>query len=420
VAIDFDPCRPQEFADPYPFYRALRDEAPVHRSQSTGALCISRYDDVLTVLKDSETFSSSAMRTFLMNGGAASKPRFNGAAVRMLLGLIFRARINPFTIRTGRSLIAEDGAPHGEMRGIVNRGFTPRQVTRWESRARELVAESMQPLDHGRPFDLVRDLSVPLPVHLICEVLGIDGERHDDFKHWSNVLIDFAAGPGRDKPVQSEAVEAFLELSVYLSQIARQRKRVPGDDLVSTIVTSSAGKSGLSIQETVNFVTLLLVAGNETTTNLIGNAVDALLDHPDQLRLAANDPALVSGIIEETLRYDAPIQLLFREATRDTEIAGTPIAKGTFVAPLIGSANRDERRFEDPDRFDITRQAQGHLGFGFGAHFCLGASLARLEAGAALEPLVRRLEKLERTEPTERIDSFLIRGPRRLLLRPAA
>ncbi len=420
MVIDFDPCRPQEHDDPYPFYRALRDEAPVHRSPSTGVLCVSRYDDVLHVLKDSETFSSSAMRTFLMNGGAASKPRFNGAALRMLLGLIFRARLNPFTMRSGRSLIAEDGAPHGEMRGIVNRGFTPRQVTRWEARARELVTESMLPLDQGRPFDLVRDLSVPLPVHLICDVLGIDSDRHDDFKQWSNVIIDVATGPGRDDPFRPEVIEAFLELSVYLSQVARRRKQVPGDDLVSTIVTSSPGKKGLSIQETVNFVTLLLVAGNETTTNLIGNAVDALLDHPDQLRRVANDPALVPGIIEETLRYDAPIQLLFREATRDTEIAGTRIAKGTLVSPLIGSANRDERRFDDPDRFDITRRAQGHLGLGFGAHFCLGASLARLEAGAAFESLVPRLEKLERTEPTERIDSFLIRGPRRLLLRPAA
>jgi cytochrome P450 len=170
----------------------------------------------------------------------------------------------------------------------------------------------------------------------------------------------------------------------------------------------------------VNFVTLLLVAGNETTTNLIGNAVNALLDHPDQMQIAAKEPSRIPDVIEEALRYDAPIQLLFREAVRDTQIAGTPIPKGTVVSPLLASANRDERRFEDPDQFDVMRKPQGHMGFGFGAHFCLGTSLARLEAGAALEALLPRLPYLERIEPVQHIDSFLIRGPVRLRLQHAA
>ncbi|MFP8873281.1 MAG: cytochrome P450, partial [Myxococcota bacterium] len=277
-----------------------------------------------------------------------------------------------------------------------------------------------QALDGGGPFDLVQDLAIPLPVSLISELLGIEIDRRNDFKHWSDTIIAVTTGPARNAPFGPEVIDAFLDLSVYLSRVIRERKKNPGDDLMSAIVKGQPGETALSVQEAVNFVTLLLVAGNETTTNLIGNAVDALLDHPDQLQLAAKDPSLVPGIIEEALRYDPPIQLLFREAVRETEIAGTRIPKGTIVAPLLASANRDERRFEDPDRFDITRNPQGHLGFGFGAHFCLGTSLARLEARAALEALVPRLGKLERIEPTQRIDSFLIRGPRKLALRLVA
>jgi cytochrome P450 len=169
------------------------------------------------------------------------------------------------------------------------------------------------------------------------------------------------------------------------------------------------------------FVQLLLVAGNETTTNLIGNAVQALLDHPDQLERVAGDSSLVPALVEEALRFDGPIQMVFRTATAETELAGVRIAKGATVALLLGSANRDERRFPDPDRFDVARNPQGHVGFGFGKHFCLGASLARLEAKAALEALVPQLvRRRRREERVARIDSFLVRGPSRLTLSEAA
>jgi cytochrome P450 len=158
------------------------------------------------------------------------------------------------------------------------------------------------------------------------------------------------------------------------------------------------------------------VAGNETTTNLIGNAVTALLDHPDQLARVVADPSLVPAVIEETLRYDAPVQMLFRTATRDVEIAGTRIPRGAYVVPLLGSANRDERQFPDPDRFDVTRSPRGHVGFGFGEHFCLGAALARLEARVALEALIPELPRLERRGPSDLVDSFLVRGPEHLEL----
>ena len=419
MPLDFDPCDHGDHDDPYPYYRMLRDEAPVYVSPSTGVLCVSRYEDALRVLKDSETFSSSAMRTFLMNGGMAEKPPFNWQAIRMIFGILIRG-INPFSLQSGRSLIAEDGAAHSEMRNVVNRGFTPRQIQRWETRAREIVAISMKKLDRGEPFDLVRDLSIPLPVGLICEILGIEVERREEFKGWSDIIVDLATGPGRNNPFRPEVVDAFLGITGYFTRLARRRRKRPENDLISTIVQGRPGETALSTKDAVNFVILLLVAGNETTTNLIGNATLALLDHPDQVERAARDPELVPAIVEEALRYDPPIQLLFRDAVRDTEIAGTKIPKGSIVAPLIGSANRDERRFENPDRFDITRSAQGHLGLGFGSHFCLGSSLARLETRIALEALIPRLGALERANPPGRIDSFLIRGPSKLELETAA
>jgi cytochrome P450 len=306
------------------------------------------------------------------------------------------------------------------MRAIVNRGFTPRRIGAWEARAQELVAGAMAKLRSGGSFDLVEDLAIPLPVSLIAEMLGVEPARQRDFKRWSDNMIYAIAGPGRANPFEKRTVDTIIELLSYLRGVAEARKRSPADDLVSLIVSEQEGETALSIREVIQFVMLLLVAGNETTTNLIGNAVTALLDHPSELARLANDPSLVPAAVEEALRYDSPVQVVFRTATQDVELAGTRIPKGAYVAPLLGSANRDERQFPDPDRFDIARNPQGHVGFGFGKHFCLGASLARLEARIAIAALAPELLRLERQGPREVVDSFLVRGPRRLELRRAA
>jgi cytochrome P450 len=256
---------------------------------------------------------------------------------------------------------------------------------------------------------------------VIAEMLGVEPERMHDFKRWSDAFIEGATGPGRADPFAPRFVDAVIELMVYLRGVIRRRRREPGDDLISALLAQAPGGTALSEIELLMFVQLLLVAGNETTTNLIGNAVQALLDHPDQLELVAAEPGLVPELVEEVLRFDAPIQMVFRTATSECEVAGARIPKGATVAALLGSANRDERRFPDPDVFDVRREPRGHLGFGFGEHFCLGAALARLEARAALEALVPRLARLERADAQrEPIDSFLVRGPKRLTLRPAA
>jgi cytochrome P450 len=308
---------------------------------------------------------------------------------------------------------------------IVNRGFTPRRVSDWEPRVRELVETCMQDLLRSDDFDVVRHLAVPLPVTIIAEMLGVEPERRADFKRWSDTTIHYATGSGRADRFNREFIDAILELTTYLRGMIARRRKEPRDDLLSVLLSSQDDREGkgLSEVEIIMFVNLLLVAGNVTTTNLSGNAVNAVLDQPEALDRVAADPSQVPGLVEETLRFDAPIQLVFRTATRDTEVAGTPIPKGRLVTTLLGSANRDERRFEDPDRFDVGRNPQGHLGFGFGKHFCLGASLARLEAQAALTALVPELLRRRKREPrVERIDSFLVRGPSRLslCLEPAA
>ena len=267
---------------------------------------------------------------------------------------------------------------------------------------------------------MVRDLAVPLPTRIIAEMLGIGVDRLADFKRWTDTIISMASGSAKENPVESGALDDMGELFVAIREIIRERRAAPKDDLVSTIVDPAHGRS-LSDMEVLNFIVLLLAAGNETTTNLIGNATNALLAHPEELAKLKADPSLIPGMLEEVLRYDAPVQLVYRNATADTELSGTPIPAGSIVVPLLASANRDESHFPNADRFDVTRDARGHLSFGLGVHFCLGASLARLEARLAMEALVPHLPMLRRaTQRDEWVDSSLVRGRRCLELIPQA
>jgi len=418
MPVAYDPFSAEFRADPYPQYRALRDQAPVFFAPEANVWCVSRYDDVQSVLRSDDVFSSRAMFMMLMNNGQEGMPRLSWRVLRFMMLLMVRTRLNPFTFASARNLIAEDGERHKGMREIVNRGFTPRRIASWEKRAQEIVDACLSGFERRARFDLIEELAIPLPVTVIAEMLGIEPERRADFKRWSDAIISNATGAGRATPYSAEFGAALTGLIGYVKRVASERRRAPADDVISAIVARQDGEAGLSDREVVQFVVLLLVAGNETTTNLIGNAVKALLRHPDQLARVAADPALVPRAVEETLRWDAPIQLVFRLAKQATDVAGQRIPEGAIVAALIGSANRDERRFPDPDRFDLDRDAQGHIAFGFGRHFCLGASLARLEARVALEALVPRLAHVRLDAEPELVDSFLVRGPRRLEVSP--
>lgn len=406
--LDYDPFSTRFRDDPYPTYRELRDRAPVHFAPESKTYCVARYEDVVQVARRVDLFSSSAMRTVLMNADMGPmRPAYLFGLARFLL----TTRINPIQMQKRGNLVSSDPPRHDVMRKIVNRAFTPKRIEAWESRAREIVATCLAKLQRGDAFDVVGDLAVPLPVTIIAEMLGVEPERRQDFKHWSDAIISVSTGSARRNPIESGLLDSFGELFGYLRGAVRRRRRAPADDLVSVLVDPSQD-GVLDELDMVMFVVLLLVAGNETTTNLIGNAVHALFEHPEQLARVASEPSLVPSLIEETLRWDAPIQMVFRTATADTEIAGTRIPKGATVVPLLGSANRDERIYDAPDRFDVARDAKNHLGFGFGTHFCLGAALARLEARVALEGLIPLLAACEPTSASAApfVDSFLVRG----------
>ncbi len=421
MSIHYSPFSTAARNDPFPLYRRLRAEDPVHWTDEPGAWVVSRYDDVAFVLRRADLFSSDAMSTVLtgVDPRAVLDPSVDPQAIRQMIAF---AEAMPFDMETmgrARHLIVSDGKSHDDLRRIVNRGFTPRRVAAWGPRLGELVSECMAKLHRGEPFDVIRDLAVPVPTIVIAELLGVEAERREDFKRWSDGMISASSGSGREAGfLESGMIELIREFAEYFIELAERRRSAPRDDLVGVLLDARHRDGALTTLELVMFALLLLVAGNETTTNLIGNTVNALLEHPDQLERVRRDPGLVPNLVEEGLRYEGPVQFVFRRTTRDVEIAGTPIPANQIVVPLLGSANRDERRWgDDADDFDVTRDAQGHLGFGFGTHFCLGASLARLEASCALAALVPELPHFRRREGAlEYIDSTLVRGPRSLEL----
>ena len=405
--------------DPYPYYAALRDEAPVYWAEGAQAWCVSRYDDVLFVLRNPELFSSDAMRTMLMGARPGINPLEDPDAMARALTLTQALSFPLDELMGARQLLSEDPPRHTAMRNLVNRGFTPRRIAEWEPRLREFTRSCVNDMRHAEEIDLVSALAMPLPVRVICEMLGVEQERRDDFKRWSDRIIAGTTGSTRNvDPLTSGFAAAMKELAEYIRGVVAQRIRQPSNDLISVLVAVQDG-SGLSAAEMTLFVLLLLVAGNETTTNLIGNAANALLSHPSELARVRADRSLVPSWIEETLRWDGTVQFVVRRTTADVEVAGQRVPANTHVIAILGSANRDERHWgPTAARFDVTRNPQGHLAFGFGNHFCLGAALARLEARIVLEALLDELPRRKRSEPrVEHIDSFMIRGLKRLLLR---
>jgi cytochrome P450 len=416
MAVMYEPFSSAHREDPYSVYAELRENDPVHWAPEARAWCISRHEDVSHVLRRPDLFSSSAMATALFNVNFKARHIF--AVARAML----RMRSNPLRMRSQQriGLIQCDPPLHDELRNIVNRGFTPRRIQAWEARLREIVREYMAKIPANEPFDVVDAIGIPLPVTAISELLGIDADRREDFKRWSDKLVATSTGELRDDPIGNGFLDSMAELRSYIRPIVAERRRNPQDDLISVLVDPQH-EDTLDEGTLFGFIILLLAAGNETTTNLIGNATVALVRHPEQLERVASDPSLIPSLVEETLRWDGPVQMLFRAATKDTEIAGRKIASGDTVIPMLGSGNRDERVFPEAERFDVARKSKGHLGFGLGVHFCLGASLARLEAKVTLEALVPLLaDQRPSIKHQEWADSFLVRGRRHLMLQPAA
>ena len=400
-ASDYSPLLPEVRANPYPYYAALRREAPVHRMiPGLPFFAVSRYEDVLFVLQHPELFSSTALRT-LAQGGIGFGPNSGALAGHLLLD--------------SAMMIAVDPPDHTRLRQLVNRGFTPRRIAALEPRLREIARGCLDAgVSRGR-IDLVRDLAIPFPVTVIAELLGVEPERRGDFKRWSDTTVIGLSGISGEFS-REDVRRGADEMAGYIERIVAERRTAPRDDLISVLLEAEEGDA-LSTGEVMAFVVLLLIAGNETTTNLIGNAMKALLLHPEQLAELEADGSLIPGMIEEVLRYDSPIQGIPRQVRRDVDLPGGTVAKDAFVMVLFASANRDERQFPDPDRFDLHRNPQGHLAFGQGIHFCLGAALARLEARIAFESLFAKCRNLRLdADEIPMLDSMLLRGPKSLSL----
>ncbi|WP_054814745.1 cytochrome P450 [Nocardia arizonensis] len=390
----FDLNDPAVIANPYPSYALLREHAPVHHRSDADLWIVSRYDDVRTVVRDAQRFSS-------VISTIGSDP-FNPSPTPKWLSAILTR------IPTARVLLTTDPPDHTMLRRKVARAFTPRRIAEWEPRIREVTAGLVDALLDTDEPDLVRDLAAPLPAIIIAEILGVPAERRDDFKRWSDELIDgLLTGGSRIAMVRSA-----IAISWFFARIIRRRRAAPGDDLISALVTGT-GEESLTTGEAVNFCILLLVAGHETTTNLIANTMLALFDRPALRERIREQPELAAAVVAEALRFDGPAQALLRRATTAVELGGTTIPAGSYVLPLIGSANRDPRHFTDPDEFLLHRpEVNDHLGFGAGIHYCIGGALARLEATAAIEEIMGRVPDLTPSAPPRRVESPVLRGLR--------
>jgi cytochrome P450 len=396
VTLGYDPFDLRLRADPYPHYARLRAEAPVYWAESSRTWVVSRHDDVLEVLKQPERFSSDAVTTVLARASGRAE--------------------TPSGPPMPGNLVTYDPPGHTRLRAIVNRAFTPRRVESWRPMIEDLADSLVSKMARRGRFDVIGDLAVWLPVTVIAEILGVDASRRADFKRWADTIAAWMTGSKRTMdPVESGMMQASLELAQHLGAIIEARLAEPTDDMVSVLTRAQEGEV-LSPQEVLGFAGVLLFAGTETTTNLIGNAVRVLVEQARVRDRVLRAPELIPPLLEETLRWDSPVQYLFRRSTESVEIAGRRIPEDGIVTVLLGSANRDPSRWgDDAELFDIDRRPTGQLGFGVGAHYCLGAALARMEAECALDRLLPLLGKSNFVgHAMEPIDSVQFRGVARL------
>lgn len=367
----FNPFDEDTRRDPFALYARARREHPVFPHAGLPVVSVFRHADVQAILKDAQTWSNRL-------------PPPPG---------VDRDRL------PAPSMLGQDPPEHTRLRGLVNQAFTPRIIRRLEPRMHEIAAELLDRALEAGEVDLVEALTYPLPVIVIAEIIGIPAERREQFKRWSDAAVEnlgnaLFAPPSAERLQRLQALLA--DMGGYFSELAEERRRQPRDDLMTGLVQAEVEGSKLSRDELIQMLVLLLVAGNETTTSLIGNAVLELVAHPDQLARLRADMDLLEPAVEEVLRYSSPVQMDPRRATRRVELRGHTIETDQLVVCWIGSANRDEDVFAHAERFDIARGDAGHLAFGFGPHYCLGANLARLEAQVALRALLTRTRSFER------------------------
>lgn len=380
---------PETRRNPYPWYEQMRQTSPVFRDPGSGTWMLFDYASVRAAMNDPETFSS---------------------------------RVVPPTGGVPDWLIFNDPPRHSMLRAAVMRAFTPRAIAELEPRIRQISSDLLAAADTSGEIDLIADYATPLPTLVIAEMMGIPEVDRERFTRWSQVIMNLSysmLGGAEAQRTTMEFRAARPEMHAYVMSLVAQRRAHRGDDLLSTIVHADVDGQHLTDDDVFGFFLLLLSAATETTTNLIGNAVVSLLEHPDQLWLLRERRELLPGAIEEIVRYRSPGQVMFRQTTRDVEMHGQTIPANSFVLVMVGSANRDTAHIADAEQFIISRHPNPHIAFGHGIHFCLGAALARLEGRVALTHLLDAFSTMELVDetPWEPRQALHVHGPDRLPIR---
>ncbi len=390
---DLDLKSPPNVQDPFPVHRNLRDREPVRWNESLNAWTIARYDDVLEVFSRPARFSSDRFRR-LAPRYASERPEVKAVADVLADWLVFR-----------------DPPDHTRLRGLLQKSFTPRHLEKNRDRIQTTIDELLGAAAGRGEMDFIRDFAFPLPALVIALLLGAPTRDIEPIKRWSDRLAAYIGGAVDERDNFSEARAGLASLVDYFGALLRERRRRPGDDLIDLMLRAEHEGEALSEEEVASNCVLLLFAGHETTTNLLGNGLFHLLRNPEQLARLRADPGLLATAVEELLRYDGPVPATAKIATEDVAWHGQRIERGQMVLALMSSANRDPRQFARPDTLDVGRRTNRHLGFGFGIHFCLGAPLARLEAQLAFRTVLRCLPDLELGSPAPRWKPMLfLRG----------
>lgn len=394
----FSPLAPRVRSNPYAIYRRLRETDPVHFSPF-GTCLLTRYDDAVSVLRDKRF--SVQHRDYVDLEKAESS----------VLGDSFGPSPNERDLSNVMLFI--DPPRHTRLRTLVNKAFTPRVIERLRARVTEVVDELLDEAEGGNGMDVISALAYPLPVRVICEMLGVPAEDQTRLRGWSRSIA-----PILDPIVTAEAQagieEAESHLQPYWDALIEERRGAPRDDLLSELIRAEDEGHRLDHEELRSTCNLLLIAGHETTMNLIGNGLLALLRHPDQIEKLRTTPELARDAVEELLRYDSPVHLTARTATEDVEVGGVPLPRGQLAIIAIGGVNRDPLHFEDPDTLNIERHPNPHVAFSAGPHFCVGAGLARLEAQLAFPRLLERLPSIQLAAEPEYRETITLRGLKEL------
>jgi cytochrome P450 len=395
--ITFNPWDPKFIVNPYPHYGAILAKPPqLVKVGAHSAVLVARYADAVAVLHDHENFRSEPPWS----------PNNQG----------------PFA--GSFDILGSDPPRHTRLRRIISRAFTPRRVRDLEPRIRDFARASLDTAARKGEFDIMSEVANVVPVEVIAEMLGVPPERHDTFKDWSDRIVDASSklipgAPAMAAATAADAIEAVESAAAYFGEEIEKRRRHPGPDLVSALVAAHDEAEALTAMELVQFAVTLLLAGSETTTNLIGNGMLALVRYRDQLERLRREPSLLPNAIEEILRFDSPVQSTGRFTHSDVELGGTQIARGTVMFVINAAANRDPARFPNPDEFDIARTPNDHLAFGDGIHFCIGAPLARLEAQIVFGEMLARVPRFELVHPEAPPiykDSYFLRGLESLIV----